>query len=126
MRTATQLNVEMANASGSFARLCDSLRGADVNIDAVCCSEGKELSIIHMIVSDTETAKHVLQDVGTVTSEEILAFDKQNEKGAIYNIVRPLAGAGVNIRNLYATTHGAGEATVYVVVDDVEKAKTLF
>jgi hypothetical protein len=126
METATQLSITMPNIPGSFARVCDALRGAKVNIEAVCCTEGKAHSTIHLVVSDHEGAKAALTRIGRVKVEEILAFSMENKPGAIFSIVRTCAGANINIRNLYATTHQARrEAMVYVVVDNLEKAKKL-
>jgi len=121
MKTVVQLNVSLPNHPGTLARMSDVLRSADVNIDALFCEEGKNTAI-HLIVDDVETAKMVLREISTVTTTEVLAIPAKNKPGTIAQIARKCAGAGINIRNIYATTLGK-EAMVYLIVDDIEKTK---
>ena len=125
MTPAVQLNIAMKNAPGNLANVSDMLRRADINISAISSSEGSPSSIIHMIVSDPETAKIILQPHWTVTSDDLIAFRAKNKPGAIAAIGRGCAGAGVNIRTIYSTSFGP-DAMVYVLVDDMEKAVKFF
>jgi hypothetical protein len=126
MGSAIQLNVPVTHAPGSLASLTDKLRAADVNINAISATEGRENVMVHLIVDDPETAKFTLQPHYKVTANEVLAFKMHNTPGAIASISRACAAAQLNIRNIYATTCGKGkEAMVYVVVENVEKAKEL-
>jgi hypothetical protein len=121
METAVQVNVTMPNIPSSLAKIGDRLRASDVNISAICCTEGKTSTIIHLIVDDTDTAKLVLKELGAVTTTDVLAFRMKNRPGAIADIGRTCAAAGVNIGIIYATTCGK-EAMVYVTVEDITKA----
>lgn len=122
MGTAIQLNIPLSNTPGKLAALSDKLRAAEVNINAICFTEGKDMSIAHLIVDDPETAKLTLQPQYKVSSTDVLAFKMKNQPGAIAFIARACAAAQINIRNIYATTYGR-EATVYVVVDDIARAQ---
>jgi hypothetical protein len=122
MGTAVQLNVILPNTPGSLASLSDKLRAADVNINAISCTEGRPDNVLHIIVDDPETAKIVLKPLYPVSTTDVLAFGMKNKPGAIASIARACAAAQINIRNMYATTFGR-EATVYVVVDDIVKAR---
>jgi hypothetical protein len=127
MKTDVQLNIWLPNVPGELAKLTDRLRSADVNIEAVFCTDLDRETILHLIVDDIETAKIVLQPYGKMTTNDVLAFDLKNKPGAIANISRTCAGANVNIRQIYATTSGHGKTSMlYVVVDDMEKGKRLF
>ena len=121
MDSVTQINLTLTNQPNSLARIGDKLRAAKVNIDAIACTEGQPNSTVHLVVDDAETAEPVLQELGTVTTDNVLRFRMKNKPGAIGNIGRALGAADVNIRNMYATTWGK-DATVYVTVDDVDKA----
>lgn len=118
MEPALQVTVVMPNVPSSLAKVGDKLRAADVNIEAISCTEGANSTMIHLIVDDPETAKIVLKDLGTVTMESVLSFKMRNKPGAIANIGRACAAMGVNIRYVYATTCGK-EAMLYVSVGDV-------
>ncbi len=102
--------------------MSDMLRSADVNIEALFCTDGEKESVVHLIVDDVETAKMVLRDVGTVTTTEVLAIRLKNTPGSMANIARMCAGAQINIRHIYATSLGK-EAMCYLAVEDMEKAK---
>lgn len=121
METAVQVNITMPNVPSSLAKVGDKLRSADVNIEAITCTEGPEKTVIHLILDDPETAKIVLKELGPVSVTDVLGFKMKNDPGAIANIGRACAAAGINIGMIYATTCGK-EAMVYVTVPDVQEA----
>ncbi len=121
MEPAVQVNISMPNVPSSLAKVGDKLRSAEVNIEAIACTEGPEKTIIHMIVDDHETAKIVLKELGPVSITDVLGFRMKNTPGAIANIGRACAAAGINIGMIYATTCGR-EAMVYVTVPDITEA----
>lgn len=117
----------MPNVPSSLAKVGDKLRSAEVNIDAISCTEGPSKTLIHLIVDDAETAKLVLKDLGAVTTTEVIAMTVKNKPGVIANIGRACAAMGINIRMIYATTCDK-EAMVYVavegdVIEAIEKMK---
>ncbi len=121
MELVTQVTVVMPNVLSSLAKVGDKLRASEVNIEAISVTEGKDKSAIHLIVSDPETAKIVLRNLGTVTATDVLALKMKNTTGAIADIGRALAAAGINIGMIYATTCGK-EAMVYVTAADPTQA----
>ena len=122
MKTVDQVNIIMPNIPSSLAKVGDKLRSAEINIDAISCTEGPSKTVIHLIVDDPETAAIVLKDLGAVTTTEVLELRMRNKPGAIADIGRSCAAMGVNIRMIYATTCGK-EAMVYVAVEgDVSAA----
>lgn len=122
MHIATQLNITIPNSPNTLAMMGDKLRAADVNIVALSCTEGSPNSVIHLIVNDAETAKIVLKDIGPVTMNEVLMFDIKNKPGAIAAIARDFAIVNINIKNVWATTHGTG-GELYVHVENAAEAK---
>lgn len=121
MESAVQLNIAMPNVPSSLAKVGDRLRAADVNIDAISCTEGPNQTVIHLIVDDIDTAKLVLKELGPVSTTDVLAFRVRNRPGVIANIGRACAAANINIGIIYSTTCGK-EAMAYVTVPDVEDA----
>ncbi len=117
-----QLSVSVPNNVGSLARLSDMLRAADVNIEALFCTEGKIETLVHLVVNDPETAKIVLRNIGEVIATDVVSYQVKNKPGAIADLARKCAGAGINIRHIYATSLGK-DAMCYLEVDDLEKAK---
>lgn len=121
METAVQVNITMPNVPSSLAKVGDRLRASEVNINAIACTEGKQSTVIHMILDDVETGKLVLKELGHVTTTDVLAYEMRNRPGAIAAIGRACAAAQVNIGMIYATTCGK-EAMVYVTVPDIDDA----
>ena len=124
MHIVEQVNIVMPNVPSSLAKVGDRLRSADVNIEAISCSEGTGSSAIHLIVSDPETAKLVLKNLGTVSSTDVIAVKVKNVPGVIADIGRACAAKGLNVRTIYATTCGK-EAMAYVSIDDVTQSMEL-
>ncbi len=122
MKTALQISIGLPNNPGALARMSDMLRAAEVNIEALSCTEGPKETIVHIVVSDPETAKIVLAPLNAIEAREIIAYTVANKPGAIADLARKCAGGGINIRHIYATSLGR-EAMCYVDVDDLEKAK---
>lgn len=122
MEIALQLSVSLPNSPGSLARMSDMLRAADVNIEALFCNEGESKTMVHVVVDDPETAKIVLRQLGDVEATDVVAYQVKNKPGAIADLARKCAGAGINIRHIYATSLGK-EAMCYLEVDDMEKAR---
>lgn len=121
MNIVSELTIGLPNHPGALARMSDMLRAAEVNIDALACKEGPMETLVHLVVSDPETAKIVLREIDDVSERPIVAYTVKNKPGAIADLARKCAGAGINIHHIYATSHGK-EAMCYVAVDDLEKA----
>jgi hypothetical protein len=119
MEAVTQVSVVIPNVPSSLAMV--GLRAADVNISAITCTEGHPHTTVHLIVSDPETAKLVLSELGHVHLRPVIAVMMKNKPGAIAGIGRSCAAAHMNIRNIYSTTCGK-EAMVYIDTDDVPTA----
>lgn len=125
MNQTTQLDVSMPNKPGSMLKVCRALQKSHINIEAIFCSEGTEYSTIHLIVNDISKAEPVLKKLGNVSETPVFTFEMKNRPGAILSIARMCSDAGINIRNVYATTDG-DNAMVYVSVDDTERFKNLY
>jgi len=85
------------------------------------------MSTLHLVVSDVENAEMMLKPLGKVRREEVLAISMKDKPGAIFSIARTCAGANVNIRNIYSTSHRSrSDAMIYILVDDIDRAEKAF
>lgn len=121
MQLVQEITVYIPNVPSSIAVLGDKLRAADVNISAIMCVDAGSKNKVHLIVSDVETAKIVLREIGTVETKSIIEVTMKNKPGAVASIGRACAASGLNIHNLYATSSGK-ESMVYIDCDNPEKA----
>jgi hypothetical protein len=121
MQRLQQVNIVMPNVPSSLAKVGDKLRAADINIDAITCTESSQHTAIHLIVDDPDTAKIVLKELGTVSMSAVIGLKVRNRPGVIADIGRACAAMGLNIHMIYSTTCGK-EAMAYLSLDDVTAA----
>jgi len=124
MSRVTQIVVALQNKPGTLAKLCSTLRDAEVNISAVdgdvIAGRGK----VRLLVDNLDKAKDALKAAKIrFSEEEAIAIELDNRPGALGEVAQKLAQAKINIKYAYATTPGGStKATVILAVSDVAKA----
>ncbi len=114
----TDLTVTLAeDRPGAFSAVAEALGVAGVNIEGVAEIE----DAVHVLVEDGARAREALSSAGLVVGPEqpVLVVEPANEPGALARITGVLAGAGVNVRFLYAATG----TRIVIGVDDLERAR---
>jgi hypothetical protein len=101
----TQLSLFLENRPGTFARVCDALRKAKINIFAFTTSDTVDHSVVRMVVSDTRKALLLFEEHGTLVVEnEVLMIEGENKPGSLAQIAQKLADAKINIEYAYCAT----------------------
>ncbi len=126
MMEVTQFCVGLEHKPGMLAKLCEALRRANVNIDALCVSDDKDCCWVNLVASPTEAADRVLAEGGfRYLTEKVLALEIDNKPGALEQVASTLAKARISIHYLSgAGTHGSPCMLVFNV-DALDRAKTL-
>ena len=116
----TDLTVELENRPGTLAAAGEALGRAGVNIDGVCGAQEGDVGVIHMLFEDGAAARSALEGAGaTVRGErEVLVADIEDRPGALGEVARRLADAGVNIDLVYL----AAGPRIVLGIDDMERA----
>lgn len=123
MPKVTQLVVTQPNKPGVLAHICRMLSQAGVNIDGICAPDTPGKGKIRLLVSDPAKAETALKHAKIRAGrEEAVSLALENRPGAMADAAQKLAQAKVNIKCAYATTAGAGQATVVLTVSNVDKA----
>ncbi|MBI1734453.1 MAG: ACT domain-containing protein [Candidatus Rokubacteria bacterium] len=123
MPKITHLVLSLESKPGVLAKVVRTLADAGVNIDALSAPETTGRGKIRIAVSDVERGKEALRRAKyRPTEEAALSVTLENRPGAL--AAEKLAGAKVNIKSIYATTAGAGTATVVMTVSNVDKAQS--
>ena len=126
MAKTTQLTLTLESKPGVLARISRVLADAGVNITALCAAETAGRGKIRMVVTDLARAKAALQAAKLRCGEEpALALTLEDRPGALARVAEKLAQAKVNIKCAYATTTGAGSATVILSVSNPDKAQAI-
>lgn len=104
---ATDLVIRVDNEPGALARVAAAVSDAGVNLAAATCTGPSEHADLHILVKHAEAAKRALAISGlTVTGErEVVVVEADDRPGALADLARRVAEAGVNLDLVYVATN---------------------
>ena len=125
MRVETQLSAFLDNRAGVLATLAEDLGRHGICIRALTVANLVDHAVIRLVVTEPQKALHLLGDRGVLAlTSEVLAIDMPDQAGALADIARRLARAGVNIEYAYGSGPASeGRAVAYMHVSDLKKAR---
>jgi hypothetical protein len=107
---AYDVMVMLDDSPGELARLGEVSGAAGVNLDGFAAFTGDGKGVVHVLVSDTavDALRGALEAAGmpVVDEREVLVVNVADEPGAMGDVARRLAEAGVNIDLAYTTFGG--------------------
>ncbi len=108
---------------GVLARLGEACGRADISIEGISAFTGQGKGVIHVLVPDAEHALQVLGEAGldVRAARDVLVVDIPDRPGAMGELCRTVAAAGINIEQAYLATGGR----LVMAVDDIESARSL-
>jgi hypothetical protein len=114
------LKVVLENRPGTLADLGEALGKAGINIEGGCGFPCEGQGVAHILIEDPVAARRVIEGVGNKVLEErdVLVLDIEDKPGALGQIGRRIASAGVNIDLVYLATN----SRMVLGVDDLDKA----
>jgi hypothetical protein len=126
IRKADYFSIEVPNKVGEGARLLAALREAGVNLAAFTAFPSGRRAQVDFIPEDTAAFKAAARKAGIKVSPRKTVFIVQGDDrpGALAEICEKLAGAGINMIAMDATSAGQGRYGGMFWVDpaDVRKA----
>jgi hypothetical protein len=107
---------------GTLADLGEATGRAGINIEGLCAITGDGKGFIHILVEDAAAARSALEDAGfgIADEREAVVIDLHDRPGAMGEVARDLAEAGVSIDVAYTIFTGV---RLVIVTDDLEKAR---
>jgi hypothetical protein len=116
------LTVIMDDQPGKLADLGEATGRAGVNIAGLCAMVGDGKGFIHILVDDEVAARKALDEAGISVADEreAVIVDLHDKPGAMGEIARDLAEAGVNIDVAYTIFTGV---RLVILTEDVEAAR---
>jgi hypothetical protein len=124
MAQATQFCVGLDNQPGMLAKLCEHLKQAGVNIEALFVSDDENCSWVNFIAAKTCDPERALSDGGyRFFTEKVLTVRMDNRPGALQDVAAQLAEAGVNIDYVYGSAGAEPSFMLVVQVDDLTRAE---
>jgi len=112
---AKDLTIDVEDRPGELARIGEALGAAGVNIDGVVGLVVGGRGVIHVLVEDGAGARSALEAAGITVSNEAdaLVMDVSadaDRPGAIGEMARKVADAGVNLQAVYLATRSRAVA----------------
>ncbi|HSD24511.1 MAG TPA: ACT domain-containing protein [Solirubrobacterales bacterium] len=116
------LTVIMDDQPGKLADLGEATGRAGVNIAGLCAMVGDGKGFIHILVDDAAAARGALEEAGISVADEreAVVVDLHDKPGAMGEIARDLAEAGVNIDVAYTIFTGV---RLVILTEDVDAAQ---
>lgn len=115
------LTVIMEDRPGTLADVGEALGKAGINIEGGCGFPCEGEGVLHILVEDAPAARRALEEVGIEVRDErqILALEIEDRPGALGEVSRRIANAGVNIDLVYLATNNR----LVIGADDLDKAR---
>ena len=110
-----QLSVFVENRTGSLLGLVKKLSEQNVNLRAMSVADTKDFGILRIIVADADKAREIIGSESLVSVNEVIAVEMSDEAGSLYNILKILGDAKINIEYMYAFT-ASTDLGAYVVI----------
>ena len=103
---AVDLVIDIENTPGALARVAAAISDAGVNIAAATCVGPGERAELHILVPHAEAAKRALaiSHVAVTREREVVVVDVEDRPGALADLTRKIARAGVNLDLVYVAT----------------------
>lgn len=103
---ATDLAVTVEDHPGVLAGLGEAAGAAGVNLLGVSGVGGGPGSVVHLLVDDADAARAALAAAGfdQVETREVVLVDIEDRPGALGELARRIADAGVNVDLVYLAT----------------------
>ncbi|OGB96111.1 MAG: amino acid-binding protein [candidate division NC10 bacterium RBG_16_65_8] len=115
------LTVFLGDHPGSLAKVGEALGKAGVNIEGICGVTVQGKGVIHVLVADASKARRALEanHIDVVKETDVVVLTVEDRPGALGNVARRLANAGVNLQLAYLAT----STRLVVGADDLEKVR---
>ena len=118
---AMDLTVILEDRPGTLADLGEALGKVGINIEGGCGFPCEGKGVMHILVEDAAAARQALEEAGIEVRGErqVLVLEIEDRPGALGEVSRRIANAGVNIDLAY----GASNNRLILGVDDLDKAR---
>jgi hypothetical protein len=122
MGSMKDLTVIMDDQPGKLADLGEATGKGGVNIAGLCAMVGDGKGFIHILVEDAGAARAALSEarIDVADEREAVVVDLHDKPGAMGEVARDLAEAGVNIDVAYTIFNGV---RLVILTEDVDAAR---
>lgn len=121
-----QFRVVLDDKPGELAKLAGALAEKGINIRTGGATTHASKGVVVLIPSDETKTREVLEaQKFSFTEDEVLIARLEDKPGALAQLAKNLAAAGINIKSFIPLPTGGPTIEVAVTVDNIEKARPL-
>jgi hypothetical protein len=118
-----ELKIRVEDRPGMLGEIALALGDKRVNLRAINAWVEGEQGVVRMVVDKLGPAKRVLKARGwSAEEQEVLEVEITDKPGALGQVAKALADAGIDIRHVYCGAAGARKAAVFMGVSDLKSA----
>jgi hypothetical protein len=127
VRLAKEIFFRTPTRVGLLADVTETLADAGVNISGIGAYDKDGMGEFLLITNDDATAIAALAALGgEITETEVVVAHLEDTPGTLAKTARKIADAGINIKQVHATTAGGAHAmVVFRTEDDAEVVRLL-
>ena len=126
MTEVTQFCIGLENKPGMFAKLCTSLKQADIRIKALCVSDDDDCCWVNIVASPVSTTEETVREQGyNFFTEKVLAVQLDDQPATMERVAGALAKANINIDYVYGSGEGDSPFTLLMHVSDLPAAQAV-
>ncbi len=121
-----QLDVDLHDRPGEFAKVLRILAAETVNIDALSANSGAGRSYLSLITDQPTRARQSLTKAGYVcTQRTVIVVGVEDRPGAFAELASRLGQAGIDIESVVPLEVVGGRAQFAIGVDNLDAARPL-
>ncbi len=125
--TINQISVFLENRAGQLAEICGVLAENKIDLRAIHIAETADYGVLRLIADKPQEAANVLLAGGFIlTMTPVVAVSVPDRPGGLAELLKVLAGAGMDVEYMYSVFGGSeGHAVMVFRVADTEKLSSL-
>ena len=117
--------VELVNKPGELARVTEAIATKGIDITAFTGATCGDSGSLCVLTNDEAGTRRALQDGGFTSREiEVVPAAVENRPGALAEVARQLADAGINIEAAMPTGMAGNNVTIAFATSDPAKTRT--
>lgn len=122
VRKGRELSLRLGTDIGTGASLFGKLKAARVNVVASCCYQIGGEAHFCIVPDDIDKAEELLREESyTPVLCDVLLVEMPNKPGALADLLRQVAEAGVNVSSAYVTASSKNRALAVLKTENNDK-----
>ncbi|MBI4055722.1 MAG: ACT domain-containing protein [Elusimicrobia bacterium] len=122
-KTVAQISIPVQDRPGTLRQVLRTLSNESINLLAVSAEGNGDVCFVRLITDQEEKALQVLDKAGLpFFVKRVFLAELPDKPGALHRLTDQLAKEGVNILQIYGTSHNEGQCRIVLSFQDDDEA----